>query len=77
MTGWTIDTTKGDPGHPGIGDILDSSNAQARGTLTLYDFQARSGTTFAVTGQVCGSSNSGPGAIFSHTYQVFLTRPAA
>lgn len=71
--GWTIDTTKGDPGHLGIAEIADNSNSQARNTLQQYDFQPTSSTTWSVTGIVCGASNDGPGAIFSHTYRVYLT----
>jgi len=73
MSGWTIDTTKGDAGHPGLSDIIDFSNLEAKSLLQNYDFQPASSTTFAITGSMCDPSPFTT-AVFQHVYRVWLQR---
>jgi hypothetical protein len=72
QSGWTIDTSKGDAGHPGLSDIIDFSNLEAKTFLT-YDYQPASSTTFAVTGSMCNASPFTT-ATFQHMYRVWLQR---
>ncbi|GAA1662299.1 hypothetical protein GCM10009744_65120 [Kribbella alba] len=69
--GWVIDSTLGDPGHPGISEAADSSNNQALTSLTSYTYAATSDRTAHVSGRICGSAWWGPGAAFERTYRVF------
>jgi hypothetical protein len=70
--GWTIDRTKGDPDHPGISQIRDDSNQQAKDTLRGDNYQPESDDSLRVTGTICGSKGWGAGAIFNRTYRVFM-----
>jgi hypothetical protein len=70
--GWVIDLSKGDPGHPGVAELQDESNEQARQTLDRYNYQAISETTVKVTGTICGERGQGDKARFKRSYRVFL-----
>ena len=69
--GWVIDSTLGDPGHPGISEVAESSNRQALTSLTSYTYATASDRTAYVRGRICGSAWWGPGAVFERTYRVF------
>ena len=69
---WVIDSSKGDPGHPGITEQQDESNGQALETLDNYNYQAISETTVKVTGRICGSRLQGDKARFKRNYRIHL-----
>jgi hypothetical protein len=70
--GWVVDRGQGDPGHPGVGELSNTSNAQANASLQGYTYAPTSDTTVRVDGRICGSSWWGPGAVFARTFRVFL-----
>jgi hypothetical protein len=67
-----IDKAKGDAGHPGVHEVGDQSNQQASDSLRGYNYQAASDASVVVSGTISGANGWGPGAIFEHTYEVFL-----
>jgi hypothetical protein len=71
-SGWMIDKTKGDAGHPGVHEAGDQSNQQANNSLRGYNYQAASDASVVVSGTINGANWWGPGAIFERTYEVFL-----
>lgn len=74
--GWVVDTTKGDPYHPGISETSVRDNQQSKNSLRAYNYQAISMTAVTVSGTICGAGNEGPGAIFERTYTVYLVEAA-
>jgi hypothetical protein len=73
--GWAIDLGLGDPAHPGISELTNTSNPQADASLTGYTYLASTDRTVHVGGRICGAAFWGPPARFERTYRVFL-RPA-
>ena len=75
---WTVDTSHGDQNHPGVSQVADGSNNQARATLRSYNYQVASGDgrTVQVSGTICGANWPGPGASFDRQYLVYETAPA-
>ena len=75
-SGWMIDQTKGDSGHPGIQELTIEDNQRSTDTLRDYDYYYQSTTSaLTVKGRICGANFGGPGAIFKRTYRVFLIKP--
>jgi hypothetical protein len=76
--GWKVDITKGDPGHPGVSDIFDESNDQAKASLRdhkNYNYQAKDPYIVQVSGTICGGAGIGASpAIFVHQYVVHETK---
>lgn len=71
-TGMSIDTTKGDPGHPGISQLTINDNRQSVKTLRAYNYQVTSPKTVLIDGRICGARGWGKGAIFSRSFRVYL-----
>ncbi|GAA1662304.1 hypothetical protein GCM10009744_65130 [Kribbella alba] len=71
-SGWVIDKTKGDAGHPGVHEVGDQSNQQAINSLRGYNYQAPSDASVVVSGNISGANWWGPGAVFERDYEVFL-----
>lgn len=72
---WVVDMEKGDPGHPGVSELQDESNTQARDTLRNYNYTALNDASIGVSGRIKGAALYGPGAIFKRHYRAFLRSP--
>ena len=48
--GWVVDTTKGDPYHPGISETSVRDNQQSKNSLRAYNYKAISMTAVTVSG---------------------------
>ncbi|MFG3604430.1 hypothetical protein [Micromonospora chersina] len=70
-TGWVVDRSKGDPGHPGVSEISVNDNQQSKTSLRAYDYRTISDNAVQVFGTINGAGWGGPGAIFERTYRVF------
>lgn len=66
---WVVDRRKGDPGHPGVGELDDQSNSRARDTLRDYDYGVQNDTTVSVSGSIKSEGWWGAGAIFKRKYR--------
>jgi hypothetical protein len=66
---WVVDRQKGDPGHPGVSELEDHCNNQARDTLRDYFYGVLNDITVSVSGSVKGAALYGPGAIFKRKYR--------
>ncbi|HEV7942522.1 MAG TPA: hypothetical protein VGP17_06950 [Solirubrobacteraceae bacterium] len=71
-TGWVIDRSKGDPGHPGISEVANNSNEQANESLRGYNYQASGDAAVQISGTINSAGGWGSGAEFSREYTVFL-----
>lgn len=68
---FVIDPTKGDGGHPGISEISDNSNSQAKSSLKSYNYRAISPTSVQIEGTIQGASLWRGDAKFARAYRVF------
>jgi hypothetical protein len=71
-SGWVIDKTQGDAGHPGVHEESADDNANNR--MHGYNYQAQDDHTVLISGEICGAAFWGPGATFKHTYTVYETQ---
>jgi hypothetical protein len=71
-TGWVIDRSKGDAGHPGISEIENNSNEQANNSLREYNYQASGDAAVQISGTINSAGSWGSGAEFSREYTVHL-----
>jgi hypothetical protein len=72
------DGQTGDPGHPGVREVANASNAQANNSLADYNYRALSDTSVGVFGKICGRANllHPDDADFNRTYRVLTRSPA-
>lgn len=75
-SGWVVDHTKGDVGHPAISQGSDRSNRQARLSLRAHNYQATSDSTVQVSGRIKDAPWWGSGAIFERDYTVHMRSQA-
>jgi len=75
-SGWKINRSMGDAGHPGIQQLWVSDNKQATSSLRSYNYQPTDDEHAQISGTICGASFGGSGAIFHRGYRVFeIERP--
>jgi hypothetical protein len=75
-SGWKIDRSRGDAGHPGISEIAVDDNDQSKDSLEKggYNYQAQGDSKVQVEGTICGAGWWGPGAVFARTYRIYLIK---
>lgn len=77
-SGWKLDVTKGDPGHPGIHDLFSGDNAQANASLAAhrdYNYLELTPYIVQIRGTLCGGAGIGASpAVFFHQYVVYETK---
>jgi hypothetical protein len=76
--GWVVDTraSRGpDPGHEGMKETANNSNAQANSSLKNYNYLRITDSAVKVSGQISGESFWRDEASFNRSYVVFTRSP--